>query len=265
MASRSQIVATLGPASSTRETFLSMAVSGADVARIHFSSSDHKEMKRQIDIIRDAERKLGKKIPIIADLPGPHAHHRGDHGHKIGNPLLSHEDMEHVRFCIKEKVDYFALSFVGSDIDILQAKKDIKFLGGHQKVIAKIERRAAIFFLDKIIDASDGIMIARGDLGTEVPLEDIPYIQDEIVQKTKKAGKPVIVATQMMLSMTKSAMPTRAEVTDVSNAILKGADAVMLSEETARGRHPVEAVAMMERIIAEAERHLPPKTRIHTF
>lgn len=148
------------------------------------------------------------------------------------------------------------MSFVGTASDIIKLKQLIKEKGGNQKVIAKIERKLAYENLDSIIKESDGIMVARGDLGNEFPLEEIPFIQHHIIQECKKAGKMVIVATQMLLSMVNSPTPTRAEVSDVAYAILDGADGVMLSEESAKGNYPVEAVEMMEKIALVAEKHI---------
>ena len=128
---------------------------------------------------------------------------------------------------------------------------------GKQKIIAKIERQKALENFDEILEASDAIMFARGDLGNEVPIEKIPFIQSEIIKKANLAMKPVIVATQMLTSMVKSPTPTRAEVTDVANAILQGADCVMLSEETSIGKYPVETIQIMEKIVLEAEKHVP--------
>jgi pyruvate kinase len=138
----------------------------------------------------------------------------------------------------------------------LQVELLVHGFGGRQMVIAKIERAIALLSLEQIIAEADAVMIARGDLGNEVPLEQIPFIQDRIIKKARKAGKPVIVATQMLLSMVENLTPSRAEVTDVATAILEGADAVMLSDETAKGKYPVETVIMMEKIIIEAEKHL---------
>ena len=163
-------------------------------------------------------------------------------------------------FCISKNVEYIALSFVGTASDVEHCKKIIATKGGSQKVIAKIERKVALDNIDTIIGVADAIMIARGDLGNEVPLEDIPFIQRMILEKADVARKPVITATQMMLSMTDHDTPTRAEVSDVAYAILEGSDAVMLSEETASGKHPVQAVQMMERIVLDAQMHMPSRT-----
>jgi len=141
-------------------------------------------------------------------------------------------------------------------------KKNIADLNGSAKVIAKIERDEALADLDNILNVSDGIMIARGDLGNEVSLEEIPWYEREIIKKCKLAKKPVIVATQMMISMMKNDEPTRAEVTDVFFAIENGADAVMLSDETAKGEHSVKTVEMMEKVIRETETHYEDKVNL---
>ena len=148
------------------------------------------------------------------------------------------------------------MSFVGNAGDIIELKNIIKENGGNQKVIAKIERKIAVDNVDSIIQEADGIMVARGDLGNEFPLEEIPFIQHYIIQECKKAGKMVVVATQMLLSMVDSPTPTRAEVSDVAYAILDGANAVMLSEESAKGKYPIEAVTIMEKIALVAEKNL---------
>jgi len=149
------------------------------------------------------------------------------------------------------------MSFIGRASDIVELRNLITKLGGKQKIIAKIERKEGVKNIDSIIKETDAIMVARGDLGNEFPLEEIPFIQHKIIIKSKAAKKMVIVATQMLESMTVNPTPTRAEVSDVAYAVLDGADGVMLSEETASGKFPVEAVAFMERIalVAEKERN----------
>lgn len=156
-------------------------------------------------------------------------------------------------------MDYIAVSFVASSKDIIKCREIVKENNGKQKIIAKIERAIALENLDEIINEADAVMVARGDLGNDIPIEKVPFVQSDIVSRCKKAGKSVIVATQMMLSMTNNTVPTRAEVTDVAEAILEGADCVMLSEETANGKYPVEAVEIMEKVVLEAEKHLEGK------
>ena len=257
MNSKSQIIATIGPSSSKPEILLSMIRHQMDVVRLNFSWGGIDDKKSQIKVVREAAKKAGRRIPIIGDLSGPRIQEKNAHTYdKEAKSSITERDKDYIKFGIESGIDYFALSFVSSEKDVLLAKKIIKSFGGRQLVIAKIERKCALDHLDEIISAADALMVARGDLGNEVPLEQIPFIQDRIIKKSKAARKPVITATQMLLSMTENPTPTRAEVTDVANAILQGSDAVMLSEETASGKYPVEAVAMMEKIVLEAERHL---------
>ena len=260
MNSKAQIVATIGPSSENPEILFSMIKHQMDVARLNFSWGTLEEKIAQVKLVRQGAQKFGRIIPIIADLPGPRIQESDGHTYdpKVISSLTD-TDKTYIKFAVEQNIEYIALSFVGSEKDVLLCREIIKSLGGKQKIIAKIERAVALESLDKIIEATDALMVARGDLGSEVPLEQIPFIQDRIVKKSKAAGKPVIVATQMLLSMTEHSEPTRAEVTDVANAILQGADAVMLSEESASGKYPVEAVAMMEKIVLEAEKHLGKK------
>jgi pyruvate kinase len=158
------------------------------------------------------------------------------------------QDLKGIEFGVQAGADWFAASFIRSRKDVETVKEAINDAGGDQPVISKVEHGEAIKNIDEIIDASDGIMIARGDLGIEMPPWDIPLLQKKIISRCYEAGKPVIVATQMLESMVKNPRPTRAEASDVANAILDGADAVMLSEETAMGAHPIEAVQVMESI-----------------
>ncbi len=168
---------------------------------------------------------------------------------------ISQKDIQDILFCEKHRVEYIAQSFVRTKKDILDVRK---VLGGDSRcrVIAKIENREGIKNIDEIIKASDGIMIARGDMGVSLPIYEIPIIQKVIIGKCNRAGKFVITATQMLESMTENLRPTRAEVTDVANAIIDGTDFVMLSAESAVGKYPVETVGMMNNIIKFTERYL---------
>ena len=170
---------------------------------------------------------------------------------------ISDKDVRDIRFGVEKQVDYIAVSFVRSPDDILQARKIIKESSGNIPLIAKIERPEAVENLDEIIKVSDGIMVARGDLGVELPPEDVPLLQKKIIRKSNDAGVPVITATQMLASMVSMTRPTRAEASDVANAILDGTDAVMLSEETAAGSFPVKAILMMSRIAEKVENEMP--------
>jgi pyruvate kinase len=162
------------------------------------------------------------------------------------------KDKKNIHFAVNHKLDYLAQSFVRDKKDILSVRK---IAGKKIKIIAKIEDREGIKNIDEIIEVSDGIMIARGDMGISIPIYEVPLVQKEIIKKCNRAGKPVITATQMLESMTEDKIPTRAEVTDVANAVLDGTDFVMLSGETAVGRFPVGTVQMMEKIINFTERN----------
>jgi pyruvate kinase len=264
--SRAQIVATLGPASSNKEVLLNMASHQMDVVRLNLSWGNTAERAQQIGLVREVASEVGKNIPIILDLPGRRVQGDGSHSYNpdIDSPLTE-DDKASIKFGIEQGVEYFAISFVASKEDVEACRTIVSEHGGNQKVIAKIERQAALDNLDSIIAVSDAIMIARGDLCEEIPLEKLPEVQKNIIEKCNAAKKPVITATEMLLSMVESPTPTRAEITDVANAILEGSDAVMLSEETAIGRHPVEAVAVMERIVLEAEKNSGGNLNINTI
>lgn len=176
---------------------------------------------------------------------------------KLDLPFLSDEDRADILFGIEHGVDFIALSFVRTEQDILTVRRMLEKHNSHAQIIAKIESREGLANLSGIIRSSDGIMIARGDLGIYLPIEEVPLVQKEIVKICSEAGKPVIIATQMLETMINNPRPTRAEVSDVANAILDGADAVMLSGETAIGRYPVESVEMMKRIAEKVEDSLP--------
>ncbi len=174
---------------------------------------------------------------------------------KVSLPALTEKDIEDLNFILTQPVNWIALSFVRTPKDLKDLRDRIDAVGHPAKIIAKIEKPEAVEKIDKIIKHSNGIMVARGDLGIEVPIERLPLIQKEIILKCIQRARPVIVATQMMDSMITNPSPTRAEVTDVANAVLDGADAVMLSGETSVGDHPVLVVETMNKIIAEAEKH----------
>ncbi|NDY41647.1 pyruvate kinase [Dissulfurirhabdus thermomarina] len=175
-------------------------------------------------------------------------------------PALTGKDRADLAFGLREGVDLVALSFVRSAAEVREARRLMRSLGGDLPLIAKIEKHEALGRIDEILQEVDGLMVARGDLGVEIPVERIPRVQKDLIARANAAGKPVITATQMLRSMVESPRPTRAEVTDVANAILDGSDAVMLSEETAAGRHPVRAVETMARIAEEAEATFPYDT-----
>jgi pyruvate kinase len=172
---------------------------------------------------------------------------------KVSAPSLTEKDLEDLIFGLENEVDWIALSFVRSADDILDLRERINKAGKFCKIVAKIEKPEALHNIDAIIDATDAIMVARGDLGVEVPMEMVPLWQKKMVEKCKLACKPVIIATQMLESMIGNPRPTRAETNDVATAVLDGADAVMLSAETASGKYPINAVKAMSTIIAYVE------------
>ncbi|MCJ7669871.1 MAG: pyruvate kinase, partial [Dehalococcoidia bacterium] len=166
-------------------------------------------------------------------------------GMRTSAPFITDTLQECILFAVRQQPDYLALSFVSNAKDVTSARAILSEHGVDISIIAKIERGVAVDKFDSILLASEGIMVARGDLGVDIPLEEVPLVQKEIIKKCNQAGKPVITATQMLESMVNAPRPTRAEVTDVANAIFDGTDAVMLSEETSTGKYPVQAVKMM--------------------
>ncbi|MFA6386233.1 MAG: pyruvate kinase [Candidatus Paceibacterota bacterium] len=261
MESKTKIIATMGPSSQSKEMLIELIKHNLNIARLNFSWDTHEGHGIIIAHIREAALECGKSIEIMQDLSGPRVQEESGHhfGGDTETEVITEKDKNDLIFGIEQNVDYIALSFVGSAKDIIELRSLINAKGGKQKIIAKIERKMAVDNLDEILEATDGIMVARGDLGNEYPLEEIPFIQHKIIDACNKKGKMVIVATQMMLGMVNSPVPTRAEVSDVAYAIIDGADAVMLSEESAMGKYPIETVTMMENIALAAEKHLSKK------
>lgn len=205
----------------------------------------------------------GDKLLCKANNSGILCHNKGVNIPKANERIEAptEQDWKDIEYSIKSNVDFIALSFVKEAKEVIEVKE---FIGDRPiKVISKIEHQKSVDNINSIIDASDCIMIARGDLGVEVPLERLPVIQYEVVKKCNFIGKPVIVATHMLNSMIENPRPTRAEVTDVSNAVLMGADVIMLSGETANGKYPVESVKMMSTISTSMEREI--RNRINRF
>jgi len=333
---KTKIVATLGPATSSKETLKAMLEEGVDVFRINFSHADYKDVKTRINLIRELNEEFGFNAAILGDLQGPKIRvgvmdhevvlNEGDEitfvtggefkGNKdriymnydnfpndvnsgerillddgklifevlktdkkqevlakviqggplkskkgvnlpntnVSQPALTEKDIEDAIFAIEQKVDWIALSFVRHAEDLIQLEKLIQ---KHSKnkipIIAKIEKPEAVKNIDKIVANCDGLMVARGDLGVEIPAEEVPLIQKQLVLRAKQARIPVIIATQMMESMITSLTPTRAEVNDVANSVMDGADAVMLSGETSVGSYPVQVITQMAKIIKSVE------------
>ncbi len=180
---------------------------------------------------------------------------------KVSLPSLTQKDLKDLEFILTQPVNWIALSFVRSPEDLYDLQRRLDEVSHPAKIMAKIEKPEAVDDIDAIIKASNGIMIARGDLGIEVPMERLPIIQKEIIAKCIQRARPVVVATQMMDSMIKNPSPTRAEITDVANAVYDGTDAVMLSGETSVGKHPLKVVQAMNRILAETEKSYEPPIR----
>ena len=327
---KTKIVATLGPASSDKETLRQMFLEGLNV-----SHGGHENHEKAIKIIRELNDETGLNVAILADLQGPKIRtnemenngvelisgskviivtdkiigtsqkfsinysnlpsdvHPGErillddgklilevlktdgikeieaiviHGGilsskkgvnfpntKISMPSLTEKDKEDLNFALQQNVDWIGLSFVRNARDIIELKHIISQQHGKAKVVAKIEKPEAIDDIDEIINVSDALMVARGDLGVEVPYQSVPLIQKMLIKKCALQAKPIIVATQMMESMIKNLTPSRAEVNDVANAVLDGADAVMLSGETSVGDHPIEVIKTMTKIVTEME------------
>jgi len=255
MASKAQIVATIGPATREVKVLEDMMLHGMDIARLNFSHGTYEEHEEYINNIREAAQKAGKEVPIMQDLSGPRKKTEGGHEFAGGEQIVTEKDKKDLIFGIKHKVEYVVMSYVGQAKDLTELRGLIAEGGGNQKIVAKIERAEAIENFDEILKVCDAVMIGRGDLGQNIPLEQLPFVQLELIKKCNEVGRPVITATQMLLSMVEEETPTRAEVTDVANAILNGTDAVMLSEETAIGKNPEEVIEVMEKIVLEAEKH----------
>jgi len=333
-ATRTKIVATLGPASSTAEVIEPLLRAGVNVVRLNFSHGTRPAHARVLETVRAASQRLGLPVAVMGDLCGPKirlleieggavdvepghelrivrepvlgnakrvAANRPElfedaeagqriliddgavrfHvvakepggllcrcyvGGRIGSrkglnlpdtdlsvPALTDKDLDDARWAAAAGLDYLALSFVRRAEDVQSLRQRLDADRGECHIVAKIETRHALDHLDDIIEAADAVLVARGDLGVEVDVATVPRLQKDMTRRCRQAAKPVIVATQMLQSMVESPTPTRAEVSDVANAIYDGADAVMLSAETAVGRFPVRAVEMMRHIAAETE------------
>lgn len=343
--SQTKIIATLGPASDTKEILYQMINEGIDVFRLNFSHSSKEEYLRLVNLIKELNLELETNVAIMADLQGPKlrigeiennliqleegdvitfvtkkcvgqkdhiymsyqefsqdvnpgetiliddgkiklevietnkkdavrakviyggplSSHKGVNlpGTKVSLPCLTAEDISNAVFALEHGVDWIALSFVRKASDVLELKELIRKSNGDAGVIAKIEKPEALLEIDQIIDVADGIMVARGDLGVEVPFDEVPLFQKQIVEKCIRQSKPVIIATQMMESMIFNFRPTRAEANDVANAVLDGADTLMLSGETSVGRYPVETISNMHQIIIYTEDQGNPFDKQH--
>jgi pyruvate kinase len=202
---------------------------------------------------------LGERIECLVEVGGVLSNHKGIN--RLGGGLtaeaLTEKDIQDLKFVLSQNVDYVAISFPRNAADIMKAKHLIEAYGGNAGVIAKIERSEAVTNVEAIIEASDGVMVARGDLAVEIGDAEVPVVQKDIIYRARSLNKPVIIATQMMESMIHNSVPTRAEVSDVANAVLDNADAVMLSAETAVGEFPALVVSAMARVCEVAEQRSP--------
>lgn len=241
-----KIIATVGPASETPETLEKLAKAGVNLFRLN---TKHNTLDWHLSVIT-AIKRTAPQAGIIVDLQGPEIRLESSPSNA---PTLTSMDIEILKV-LPEDVDFIALSYVRNKMDVITLQNELRIHKLNAKIIAKIENQEGLDNIDQIVTEADATMIARGDLGKETPAEKIPYLQKIIINKCRNAAKPVIVATEMLLSMTKSATPTRAEIADVANAVYDRADAVMLSEETAVGKFPVDAVETMVRTVAFNEK-----------
>ncbi|MGM0583005.1 MAG: pyruvate kinase, partial [Bacteroidota bacterium] len=225
---------TIGPASEGAGVVKKLIQSGVDIFRLNLKHNTLDSHAQNIDVIKKEAKKLGMRVDILLDLPQP--------SFSLANKLI-----------LETKPEYIALSHVKKEAEVVEFKNFCKENKLSTNLVAKIETNESLKQFDKILDKTDSLMIARGDLGRTIPIEQVPFVQKEIVLACNKSKKMVIVATEMLLSMISNKQPTRAEASDVANAVLEGGDAVMLSEETAIGENPVEAVKIMDKILVEAE------------
>jgi len=235
------------------------------IVSINCKDLPKKIKKGDFVMLEDGSKKLevdkvsGSKIICTVIIGGELKSKKGVNlpGVSVGISALTAKDKKDLEFALKNNVDFVALSFVKRAEDVRALKKMIEKSGSLAKVIAKIETQEAVSNLDEIIDDAYGVMVARGDLGIEVPLEEVPLIQKRIIKKCNEKGKPVITATQVLESMIKNPRPTRAEVSDIANAVLDGTDAIMLSEETTLGAYPVEVIETMASVCRHTEQAFP--------
>jgi pyruvate kinase len=247
-----EIIATIGPSCKEKETLALMVEAGMSIARLNFSWGTHEEHGEFVRLVREIATERGIVIPIIQDLSGPRVQETEGHTFDPSSPVVTQKDLEDLVFAEKYNPEYIALSFVRNTDDVKALRREQSERGITSRVIAKIERKEALDNLDAIIAEADGIMIARGDLGEAMPFESIPFIKKDILKKCAEAKKPVIVATEMLTSMIGDPDPSRADVSDIAQAVLDGTSATMLSNETAVGEFPIQAVRVMRKVVDEA-------------
>ena len=294
-----RILATLGPASANPEMIAALHRAGADAFRVNMSHGDHAGHAKVIAAIRALEKDTGRPTTILVDLQGPKLRvgtfkdgpaelvngksftldtdkSPGDAtrvylphpelfaaleaGTRLPLAALTEKDRKDLTFALEQHVDWIALSFVQRPEDVAEART---LIGGKAALLVKFEKPSGVQRIEEILELADAAMVARGDLGVELPPEAVPPLQKKIVATARRMGKPVVVATQMLESMIVSPSPTRAEVSDVATAVYDGADAIMLSAETAAGAFPVEAVTMMDSIARSVESDPDYFRRLH--
>ena len=242
-----KIVCTLGPSSNSPQIIEGMLKGGMNVARLNLAYGTFEEHDQIISIVRQLSQELKISVGILLDLPGLKRH----------QGAIKDIFHEHLEFAHSQNVDFIALSFISSPQQVKEVKVSLKNMNTYIPIIVKIERTQALELSDELLETSEGIMVARGDLALDISIEKVPLAQKSLIKEANRRGKSVITATQMLESMVRSTTPTRAEATDIANAILDGSDAIMLSEETAVGNYPVEATETMARIAREAETAFP--------
>ncbi|MFC1907989.1 pyruvate kinase [Chloroflexota bacterium] len=241
-----KLVCTLGPASSSSKVIERMLKGGMDIARFNLAHGTPDKHSQLISEVRLLSRKFKHSTGILIDLPGL-KYRKGD---------IKTVFSKHLEFANSNNADFIALSFISSAQQLEEVKELLKKMKADIPIIVKIEQAQALKESSALLELSEGMMIARGDLAFEISIEKVPLAQKKLIKEANRYGKPVITATQMLESMVQSATPTRAEATDVANAVLDGSDALMLSEETAIGSYPVKATKMMAKISLEAEASL---------
>jgi pyruvate kinase len=256
-----QIVATIGPNCNDQDTINQMVASGMSVARLNFSWGTHEDHRQYVEKVRAASKENGVKVSILQDLSGPRVQDGAAHGFNGDISVITEKDRADIKAIADKKVEYVALSFLKDANDVKELRAILNSEGLEDtKIVAKIERQEALDNLDEIIAEVDGIMVARGDLGDAVPFETLPYVSKDILKRCNQAGKPAIVATEMLISMLNSVVPSRADVSDIANAVLDGASATMVSNETAVGKNPVEVIKVMRKVVDEAIKHTQVET-----
>lgn len=247
-----QLVATIGPATASMEAMAAVITAGMDVMRLNLSWGTHEEHRQFIVDVREVAQSLGAQVIVIQDLSGPRVQKEDGHTFTADADVFTDKDRADIDALLDLQPEYIAQSFVASADDIAALRTYLEERGSNSKIIAKIERQEALDALDEIIEVADAVMVARGDLGDAVPFETLPFIKQEIITAARAAGKPVIVATEMLTSMQDDPHPSRADVSDIADAVQDGASATMLSNETAVGENPADAVRVMRTVIDEA-------------